>query len=93
MDTTQACSLIAYEDAGERFIEELHGGHSKRRASWKARKCRCLGTEHLRDVITDPSVLTEMLAGLLYTPAGRLLSGRGRNKGTVCKAPFVGWLI
>lgn len=29
MDTTQACSLIAYEDAGERFIEELHGGHSK----------------------------------------------------------------
>lgn len=56
--TTQACSLIAYEE----FIEEICVGHSKRTASRGVRKRTCPGTEHLREVITCPPVLTETRA-------------------------------
>lgn len=36
VDATLACSLVAYEEGAERFIEEIGVGHSKRKASRRA---------------------------------------------------------
>lgn len=44
---------MAQEEGTKRLIEEICVGHSQRKASWRIRKCTCLGTEHLREGTTN----------------------------------------
>lgn len=69
---TLAHSLIAYQESAARFMVEIHVGCCKRKASRRARKYRCPGTEQLQGVVTDRSVLTETQVGLCtHRPAGQ----------------------
>lgn len=97
VDTSPACGLIAYEEGAERFIEEIRVGHSKRKASRRARKCTCLRDRasgrsahrpiHLNRGVSRPLVHASQPA------APRREETDSWWAPTVCKPSFICWLI